>query len=251
MFIPSNRDTLVFKEITRDINVGCFPAEGQPVSAARARESRLTNVLNGTMSARETPATMETKDDTDTELQDLLSDKTASRFKVARVSISDLAPAGRDRGEVTRLTPTMEHNSYVYDTRNSKSLAQLTREALPRAEHYRDIIQGKHACRPTLEELHEARFLEKFIEDIVSLWTKPSLTKVIGYFLSLSRFRIPPHWLQKYLTVEMSTNCDGDSTFTGQFSASRGQFYLPESASISLAFNHRWGGSRWIEEVFS
>ncbi|XP_046677992.1 LOW QUALITY PROTEIN: bumetanide-sensitive sodium-(potassium)-chloride cotransporter-like [Homalodisca vitripennis] len=113
------------------------------------------------MSARETPATMETKDDTDTELQDLLSDKTASRFKVARVSISDLAPAGRDRGEVTRLTPTMEHNSYVYDTRNSKSLAQLTREALPRAEHYRDIIQGKHACRPTLEELHEARFLEK------------------------------------------------------------------------------------------
>lgn len=80
------------------------------------------------------------------------------------MSISELAPSrDRERGEVTRLTPTMEHqhNSYVYDTRNSRSFAQMTREALPRAEHYRDIIQGKHACRPTLEELHEARFLEK------------------------------------------------------------------------------------------
>lgn len=82
-------------------------------------------------------------------------------WQVARVSISDLAPArDRDR-EVTRLTPTMEHGSSVYDTRNSKSFAQLTREALPRAEHYRDMIMDKHACRPTLEELHEARFLEK------------------------------------------------------------------------------------------
>ncbi|XP_054287482.1 bumetanide-sensitive sodium-(potassium)-chloride cotransporter-like isoform X1 [Macrosteles quadrilineatus] len=111
---------------------------------------------------KETSLTMEGQEETDTEMQDLLShsDKLSSRFKVARVSISELAPS-RERGEVTRLTPTMEHNSYVYDTRNSRSFAQMTREALPRAEHYRDIIQGKHACRPTLEELHEARFLEK------------------------------------------------------------------------------------------
>lgn len=79
---------------------------------------------------------------------------------MARVSISDVHKDKTER-EVFRLTPTMEYGSYVYDTRNSKSLAQLTREALPRAEHYRDIIQGKHGCRPTLEELHEARFLEK------------------------------------------------------------------------------------------
>lgn len=75
------------------------------------------------------------------------------------MSISD--PHKDKEREATRLTPTMEYGSYVYDTRNSKSLAQLTREALPRAEHYRDLVQGKHGCRPTLEELHEARFLEK------------------------------------------------------------------------------------------
>lgn len=79
--------------------------------------------------------------------------------QVARVSISD--PLKDKEREASRLTPTMEYGSYVYDTRNSKSLAQLTREALPRAEHYRDLVQGKPGCRPTLEELHEARFLEK------------------------------------------------------------------------------------------
>lgn len=98
----------------------------------------------------------------DEELQDLLLEKMPSRFKVARVSISDLTPPSREREHsINRLTPTMEYSTYVYDTRNSKSFAQLTREALPRAENYRDIMQGKHACRPTLEELHEARFLEK------------------------------------------------------------------------------------------
>lgn len=102
-------------------------------------------------------------EDCDEELQDLLmSEKESSRFRVARVSISELTPIReRESRDVNRLTPTMEYNTYVYDTRNSKSLAQLTREVLPRAEHYRDILQGTHACRPTLEELHEARFLEK------------------------------------------------------------------------------------------
>ncbi|XP_075209863.1 bumetanide-sensitive sodium-(potassium)-chloride cotransporter-like [Lycorma delicatula] len=96
------------------------------------------------------------------ELQDLLADKIPSRFRVARVSVSELTLSR----EINRLTPTtagenLQHSSTsLYDSRHSRSLAQLTREALPIAEHYRDIISDSHAQRPTLEELHEARFLE-------------------------------------------------------------------------------------------
>lgn len=45
-------------------------------------------------------------------------------------------------------------NSY-YDTKNLKSLRYYTREALPRADHYRNILSVHgHLSRPTLDELH-------------------------------------------------------------------------------------------------
>lgn len=73
----------------------------------------------------------------------------SSRFRVARVSIGGgggLPGSGSES---------------PYESSASRSLGQLTREALPRAENYRDITSAAHALRPTLEELHEARFLDE------------------------------------------------------------------------------------------
>lgn len=43
----------------------------------------------------------------------------------------------------------------TYDTRNVRSLRHYTRDALPRAEHYRNILSlHGQLCRPTLDELH-------------------------------------------------------------------------------------------------
>lgn len=69
----------------------------------------------------------------------------SSRFRVARVSVPGLSGGSES----------------PYESSTSKSLGQLTREALPRAENYRDITSPAHALRPTLEELHEARFFDQ------------------------------------------------------------------------------------------
>jgi len=50
-------------------------------------------------------------------------------------------------------------NQYTYW--NQKSLGQLTREALPKYDHYRDITSVHAEQRPTLDELHDATFHEK------------------------------------------------------------------------------------------
>ena len=96
----------------------------------------------------------------DHELSNLLAEhKKMSRFKVERVSVSELSPIK----DFNRLTPTLIGENLQdssYDSRNSKSLGQLTREVLPRSENYRDISIS-NAFRPTLEELHEARFVDK------------------------------------------------------------------------------------------
>ncbi|KAG8237797.1 hypothetical protein J437_LFUL017191 [Ladona fulva] len=86
------------------------------------------------------------------ELQDLLVESRNSRFQVAKVG-DETENNGSLAGEVP-------YNTYVYDTRYAKSLGQLTREALPRAENYRDLL-SVHANRPTLDELHEGTFPEK------------------------------------------------------------------------------------------
>ena len=45
--------------------------------------------------------------------------------------------------------------SNSYDTRNVKSLRHYTRDALPRADHYRNVLSlHGQLCRPTLDELH-------------------------------------------------------------------------------------------------
>lgn len=54
-----------------------------------------------------------------------------------------------------------QYNTYVYDTRYAKSLGQLTREALPKLDNYRDLMSVHNAYRPTLDELHNATLHEK------------------------------------------------------------------------------------------
>lgn len=47
------------------------------------------------------------------------------------------------------------NSTTMYDTRNLKSLRHYTRDALPRADHYRNILSVHgHLSRPTLDELH-------------------------------------------------------------------------------------------------
>src|SRR5665811_449311 len=75
-----------------------------------------------------------------------------SRFQVNRVGTIDpedsLAPPDPHDG----LSPNQY--TYVYDTRYGKSLGQLTREALPKLDNYRDLLSIHAGQRPTLEELH-------------------------------------------------------------------------------------------------
>jgi len=82
-----------------------------------------------------------------------------SRFQVNRVGNTEpdetLAPPDSHDG----LSP--HQYTYVYDTRYAKSLGQLTREALPKLDNYRDLLSVHAAPRPTLDELHHATYMEK------------------------------------------------------------------------------------------
>ncbi|XP_026288084.1 bumetanide-sensitive sodium-(potassium)-chloride cotransporter isoform X1 [Frankliniella occidentalis] len=53
--------------------------------------------------------------------------------------------------------PTSDANTYAY----AKSFRQLTREALPRLDNYRNIMSIQAAYRPTLDELHNATLTAK------------------------------------------------------------------------------------------
>ncbi|XP_042219096.1 bumetanide-sensitive sodium-(potassium)-chloride cotransporter-like [Homarus americanus] len=71
--------------------------------------------------------------------------------------------AGLDAGDDGHLSPTTHSNS-VYETRYQKSLRHyLTREALPKESHYRNlnsIVDGS-GVRPTLDDLHNNTLREE------------------------------------------------------------------------------------------
>ncbi|XP_042219292.1 solute carrier family 12 member 2-like [Homarus americanus] len=71
--------------------------------------------------------------------------------------------AGPDAGDDGHLSPTTHSNS-VYETRYQKSLRHyLTREALPKESHYRNlnsIVDGS-GVRPTLDDLHNNTLREE------------------------------------------------------------------------------------------
>ena len=86
-----------------------------------------------------------------------MSDVENSRFQVNKVGGLDPDDSGGDGHEV--LSPNQY--TYVYDTRYHKSIGQLTREALPKLDNYRDLASVHVQPRPTLDELHNATYMEK------------------------------------------------------------------------------------------
>lgn len=58
-------------------------------------------------------------------------------------------------------TPTRIRLDSMSDENKYKSFRQLTREALPRLDNYRNIMSVQVACRPTLDELHNSDLAEK------------------------------------------------------------------------------------------
>ncbi|KAH6937546.1 hypothetical protein HPB50_001699 [Hyalomma asiaticum] len=92
--------------------------------------------------------------------------KKQSRFQVAKV---DFAVEKHSDGESSNEGDDLDqdgdgqpdgqswNNACTYDTHNVRSLRHYTREALPRLDHYRNIMSVHgHMERPTLDELHNA-----------------------------------------------------------------------------------------------
>ncbi|KAG8198108.1 hypothetical protein JTE90_020931 [Oedothorax gibbosus] len=83
---------------------------------------------------------------------------TSSRFQVAKVDFASDTPKCKfstDVDEAERQPLTEQTASAAYDTHNVRSLRHYTREALPRADHYRNVMSVHGQMnRPTLEELH-------------------------------------------------------------------------------------------------
>ena len=92
-----------------------------------------------------------------------------SRFKVAPVDVESTRPRDipgkRSVGDAMSCHEELSSpvGSYAgnrtlsnsYDTKNLKSLRHYTRDALPRADHYRNILSVHgYMSRPTMDELH-------------------------------------------------------------------------------------------------
>lgn len=94
-----------------------------------------------------------------------MSDPKHSRFQVAKVDFASDTPkckfaADTDEAERQPLTDQNQMSSSGdadrYDTHNVRSLRHYTREALPRADHYRNVMSVHGQLnRPTLDELHD------------------------------------------------------------------------------------------------
>ena len=85
-----------------------------------------------------------------------------SRFQVAKVNDENpndqqIIPNGSSPQmplSAQQLSVAYSNNTY-YDSNNVKSFRYYTREVLPRADHYRNIMSvHRHVSRPTLDELH-------------------------------------------------------------------------------------------------
>lgn len=74
----------------------------------------------------------------------------AGRFQVDRVNASEL-------NEPDTNLLTVNQQTYMYD----KTLGQLTREALPKLDNYRDLASIHVGYRPNIDELHNATYYEK------------------------------------------------------------------------------------------
>lgn len=92
-----------------------------------------------------------------------LTDPKHSRFQVAKVDFASDTPKCKfandaDAAEMQPLTDPVStaDGDRSYDTHNVRSLRHYTREALPRADHYRNVMSVHGQLnRPTLDELHD------------------------------------------------------------------------------------------------
>nr|CAD7568325.1 unnamed protein product [Timema californicum] len=112
----------------------------------------------GKMSSEKYTKTDDRRDSWGVELDSL--DK-RTRFQVNRVDAatskdceegSPLRDGEDDEGRGSRRESVDDTSGY--DTRYAKSFRHFTREALPRADNYRNIMSIQAAYRPTLDELH-------------------------------------------------------------------------------------------------
>lgn len=92
---------------------------------------------------------------------DTIELESGSRIQVA---------SAMDSGDEGHLSPTTHsHSNSVYETRYQKSLRHyLTREALPKESHYRNlnsIVDGGNV-RPTLDDLHNNTFREQQVNSL-------------------------------------------------------------------------------------
>ncbi|XP_046626478.1 bumetanide-sensitive sodium-(potassium)-chloride cotransporter [Neodiprion virginianus] len=73
----------------------------------------------------------------------------------------ELDPIRRTRFHVNRVDSLEGRASLLGEQETKKSLRNLTREALPRLENYRNILSLQAVHRPTLDELHNSSFVNK------------------------------------------------------------------------------------------
>ncbi|XP_012268640.2 bumetanide-sensitive sodium-(potassium)-chloride cotransporter isoform X2 [Athalia rosae] len=73
----------------------------------------------------------------------------------------ELNPIRRTRFHVNRVDSLEGRASLLGEQETKKSLRNLTREALPRLDNYRNILSIQAVHRPTLEELHNSSLVNK------------------------------------------------------------------------------------------
>ncbi|XP_024941406.1 bumetanide-sensitive sodium-(potassium)-chloride cotransporter isoform X2 [Cephus cinctus] len=73
----------------------------------------------------------------------------------------ELKPVRRTRFHVNRVDSLEGRASLLGEQETRKSLRNMTREALPRLDNYRNVLSIQAAHRPTLDELHESTLLNK------------------------------------------------------------------------------------------
>lgn len=95
-------------------------------------------------------------DTNEVELKSVVSDLKRTRFQVNLVDCE---------------TPPRLRLDSASSDEKYKSFRQLTREALPRLDNYRNIMSVHVACRPTLDELHNCDLAEKvYIFHFINLY---------------------------------------------------------------------------------
>lgn len=91
-----------------------------------------------------------------------------SRFFVKKVSTVDPEDGGSEHQDGL----SANQATYVYDTRYHKSISQITGEALPKLDNYRNLSSVHNKQRPTVDELLKGRYDTKVSTFSNIYWNK-------------------------------------------------------------------------------